>query len=93
MFVTEVIALFANLLFILYIPSAAAVPITVESKEEDTASISVFLRAVKVSGELKSSLYHLKLKPVNTAVLLASLNEKNIRVMMGIYKIPNIRQR
>ena len=65
-------------------PSAAAVPIIVEMSDERTASMRVFLRAVNVSGELNSSLYHLKLKPVKSAVLFDSLNEKRISVRIGI---------
>ena len=66
------------------IPSAAAVPIIVAMRADKTAKISVFLSASKVSGELNSSIYHLKLKPSNTAVLFAELNEKKIRVTIGI---------
>ena len=65
-------------------PSAAAVPITVAITDESTARIREFLRAVKVSGELNSSLYHLKLKPVKTAVLFSALNEKNTSVRIGM---------
>ena len=83
MFVTEVMVPFMYLFLILYMPSAAAVPTTVAIREDRTARIRVLRSAVKVSVELKSSLYHLKLKPVKTAVLLDSLKEKNIRVRHG----------
>jgi len=87
MFVTEVIAFFIYLFLIRYIPSAAAVPITVERKAEERARIRVFFKAVKVSGDvlgLKSSIYHLSEKPSKIAVLFVALKEKRIRVIIGI---------
>ena len=65
-------------------PSAAAVPITVAIREEETARITVFLSAIQASSDLKSSTYHLKLKPENYAVLADALNEKSITVRIGI---------
>ena len=57
MFVTEDIAVFKNLLFILSMPSAANVPITVARSEEETARISEFLSAFSACASRKSSLY------------------------------------
>jgi hypothetical protein len=65
-------------------PSAAAVPMTVEISDDSIASMRVLRSAVNASGELKSSTYHFRLNPVKTAVLLELLNEKNISVNIGI---------
>ena len=51
---------------------------------EDIARMRVFLNAVKVSGELKSSLYHLRLNSPKTAVEFSELKEKNISVSIGM---------
>jgi hypothetical protein len=65
-------------------PSVAAVPIAVAKTEEQTAKISVLRNAMKVSGEAKSSLYHMSEKPSKTDVLLLALKEKKISVTIGM---------
>ena len=65
-------------------PSAAAVPITVARSEDESASKREFRSATHVSGDLNSSAYHIRLKPVKFAVLLDALNEKSISVKIGM---------
>ncbi len=67
----------------LLIPTAAAVPITIEITEETTAKTSVFLNAARVVVSLNSSPYHLSEKPVITLVLADALNESTIITSMG----------
>ena len=64
-------------------PTAAAVPMTVEMTEAETARISVLPTALSVSESRKSSRYHLREKPEKTERLLASLKEKTSRIAMG----------
>ena len=93
MLVTEFIVDLSHFDFIRYIPSAAAVPIRVESSAELTARISVLRRARKASSSFSSFKYHSRLKPVKLAVLSVLLKEKSISVMIGIYSTANTRQR
>ena len=88
--VTDVMEVLRILLLILYIPSAAAVPITVARRAERIARTRVLRRAVNASGDEKSSAYHFKVKPVNTEVLSDLLKEKSISVSIGIYSIANM---
>jgi hypothetical protein len=65
-------------------PYAAAVPINVASREEEIASKRELRSDAQVSGDLNSSVYHIRLKPVKFAVLLDALNEKRISVRIGM---------
>ena len=64
-------------------PTAAAVPIAVETSDAITARMSVFLSALSVSASRNSSWYHLNEKPENTDRLFASLNENTSRIAIG----------
>ena len=64
-------------------PTAAAVPIAVASIDELTARIRVFIKELIVSSFANNSRYHLSEKPVKTAMLFDSLNEKNMRTIIG----------
>ena len=64
-------------------PTAAAVPMTVEISAAATARISVLRTALRVSVSRKSSRYHLREKPEKTERLLASLKEKTSKIAMG----------
>ena len=64
-------------------PTAAAVPMTVEMSAALTARISVFFTAPRVSESRKSSSYQCSEKPEKTDRLLASLKEKTSRIAIG----------
>ena len=64
-------------------PTAAAVPMTVEMIEALKARIRVFFRLIRVSPSFSSSRYHLKEKPENTDRLLLALKENTSRMTMG----------
>ena len=56
-------------------PTAAAVPMTVAIRAEDTASTRVLRSASRMLELWKSSAYHWSEKPLITAVLLVPLKE------------------
>ena len=64
-------------------PTAAAVPITVEMAEAQQASSRVFFTAFRVSESRSSSLYQYREKPENTERLLDSLKENTSKMAMG----------
>ena len=75
----------------LFMPTAAAVPMTVEISAAATARISVLRTALRVSVSRKSSRYHLREKPEKTERLLASLKEKTSKIAMGAKRKSMIR--
>ena len=75
-----------DLRFMELIPTAAIVPSTVETTEAITAMINVFIKSLSKSGLVKSSLYHFSVNPVKSIVLFVELNEKTIRIRIGIYR-------
>ena len=83
MFVTVSIVARRYLLRIRLMPTAAAVPMTVETTDALSARISVFRTAPSVSASFISSRYQLREKPEKTERLLASLNEKNSSIAIG----------
>ena len=64
-------------------PTAAAVPMTVETAAAEKARSTVFFTAFSVSASRKSSLYQYREKFENTERLFASLKEKTSRMAMG----------
>ena len=64
-------------------PTAAAVPITVEISAAETARISVLRTAPSVSESRSSSVYQCREKPENTERLFDWLKEKTSRIAMG----------
>ena len=83
MLVTLSIAVRRSLFRSLLMPTAAAVPMTVEMSAADTARIRVLATALRVSESRNSSRYHLREKPEKTERLFASLKEKTSRIAMG----------
>ena len=83
MLVTVSMAARTYLLRSLWMPTAAAVPITVAMTAEEQARMRVFFSDRRVSPSRKSSRYHFREKPEKTERLLASLKEKTRRMMMG----------
>ena len=69
--------------FILSIPTAARVPITVAVIAEVTARMSVFVKAFIVALSLKSSTYHFVENPCITLVLFVPLNESTMSIIIG----------
>ena len=73
----------------LLMPTAAAVPITVEITVALAASTRVFRRASRVFRSLSNSRYHFREKPENTERLLASLKENTSSTAMGAKRMAN----
>ena len=73
---------FVGLILITYrhdeIPNNEISKETIASIEDNIASTRVLRKAVNASAEENSSLYHFKLKPVNSAVLSELLKENRI---------------
>ena len=67
-------------------PMAASVPNTVEINAARTATLSVVIKASMMASLWSKSAYQCKVKPVQTARFLDSLNEKMISTKMGAYK-------
>ena len=72
-----------SLLRSLSIPTAAAVPITVEIRDALNARIRVLRTERSVSVSLNNSLYQLREKPEKTDRLLLTLKEKTNRIAIG----------
>ena len=90
-FVTVFMAAFIYLLRSLLMPTAAAVPITVEMRAAHTASTRGFFKAPRVLVSWKSSLYQYREKPENTDRLLPLLKENTSRMMIGAKRKRKIR--
>ena len=65
---------------------AAVVPRAVETTVEMHPTISVLIRASKTRRLLSRCSYHLKVKPVQTALMRESLNEYMARMTSGRYR-------
>ena len=81
--VTVFMAAFMYLLRSLFMPTAAAVPMMVESSAAHRARIRVLRRAPRVSSSWKSSLYQYREKPSSTDRLLPLLKENTSMIRMG----------
>ena len=66
-------------------PKAAVVPKMVASTDATSATMSVLINAPMMAWLRNNSAYHLVVKPVQVAPLLV-LNEKTIRIRIGIYR-------
>ena len=67
----------------LFMPTAAAVPMTVDTTAAHSASTSVFRTAPSVSRVAEKLLYQFSEKPENTERLFASLKENTSSIAMG----------
>ena len=72
------------------IPSAASVPMVVAIKDELTAKISEFFKAVNASSSSKSSLYQSSVNSLKLLRFPDSLNENRMTTKIGAYKIKKI---
>ena len=81
--VTVFMAAFMYLLRSLFMPTAAAVPMMVESSAAHRARIRVLRRAPRVSSSWKSSLYQYRENPSSTERLLPLLKENTSMMRMG----------
>ena len=83
MFVVVSMAVFRNLFLRLFIPTAAAVPRTVDMTDAESARMRVFLRDPRVSESLKSSLYQNREGSEKTERLFEPLNENTRSISIG----------
>ena len=73
----------------LLMPTAAAVPITVEIAVAEAARIRVLRRASRVLRSFSSSRYHFREKPENTERLFDSLKENTSSTRIGANRMAN----
>ena len=85
-FVTVIAVLLSSFERILYMPTAASVPSSVEHTAEQSDNISVFFKAVTVALLWNTDSYQRNENPEKTEVLLPALNEKNTIMSSGAYK-------
>ena len=84
--VVDITSFLASLLRIASIPTAAAVPITLEITAESIAMIRVCLSALSIVVLVKRPVYHLKEKPPKTHTLDDLLKENAIITRIGAYR-------
>ena len=83
MFVTVSIAERSQRRRSLLMPTAAAVPMAVDTTAAQSARMRVFLRELRVTLSLNSSAYHLREAPSMTERLFAPLKENTMSMAMG----------